>query len=226
MSRGWWVIQSGFFASLAPPPPLPNQITPFPFLGSKAKIRFHLQRRHNLQRTVRGHGSTPLQEWASELNWGRRQSEKKGEYCVEYLLIADRVFCPCILPACSSVRAAIHRHAPLSYRGKKEVQLFSAIQSARVSTNLTRSPSFTQFLCLPPSVSHCSGLVPVSTALSCPCSTRHTAQLRTAEADSGVGVRERERQGWGCGCGGGLGGRQGENEHRKLRRKQRKQREG
>lgn len=121
---------------------------------------------------------------------------------MEYLLIADRVFCPCILPACSSVRAAIHRHAPLSYRGKKEVQLFSAIQSARVSTNLTRSPSFTQFLCLPPSVSHCSGLVPVSTALSCPCSTRHTAQLRTAEADSGVGARERDG-GWGCGWGGG-----------------------
>lgn len=116
--------------------------------------------------------------------------------------------------------------SPLSYRGKKKVQLFSAIQSARVSTNLTRSPSFTQFLCLPPSVSHCSGLVPVSTALSCPCSTRHTAQLRTAEADSGVGARERETGGGGVGGWGGLGGRQGENEHRKLRRKQQKQREG
>lgn len=93
--------------------------------------------------------------------------------------------------------------SPLSYRGKKKVQLFSAIQSARVSTNLTRSPSFTQFLCLPPSVSHCSGLVPVSTALSCPCSTRHTAQLRTAEADSGVGARERETGGGGVGGWGG-----------------------
>lgn len=117
--------------------------------------------------------------------------------------------------AARSVRAAIHHVAeslPSATEKRKRSSCFQLfIQSAWVSTNLTRSPSLIQFLCLPLSISHCSGLVPVSTALSCPCSTRHTAQLRTAEADSGVRAREKR---------GGLGGRQGENEHRKLRRKQ------
>lgn len=71
-------------------------------------------------------------------------SKQSRDECCEYLLITNRVFCPRILPACSSVQAAIHRVAesPPSATEKRSscFQLF--IQSARVSTNLTRSPLF------------------------------------------------------------------------------------
>lgn len=52
--------------------------------------------------------------------------QKRGE--------GNIVFCPCILPACSSVRAAIHRVAgslPLATEKMKKLQLFSAVYPIR-----------------------------------------------------------------------------------------------
>lgn len=52
-----WVSPGWFSAGLAP-----YQIKkPFPFQGSKAKIRFQLQWRQNLQSRVEGYGSMSLQ---------------------------------------------------------------------------------------------------------------------------------------------------------------------
>lgn len=60
--------------------------------------------------------------------------QKRGECCEEYQLITNIVFCPCVLPACGSDRAAIRCVAeslPSATEKKKKVQLFSAVYPIR-----------------------------------------------------------------------------------------------
>lgn len=181
---------------------LPNQRTPLPFLGSKAKIRFHLQRRQNLQSTIWGHGSTPLQERASKLKAEKRWTLwiVSANYTDSFLslYLTSLQLCPSSHLPCPSPSPQLQNKG----KGSSCFQLF--VQSARVRINLVRSPLFHSVSLSSSPQSHTvldeSQLVQLCPVPAAQGTRRNWEQLRqTAELE-----RERGRRlggGWGGGGG-------------------------